>query len=271
MTCSWIGSLQTQKAGIGSFRATRQQEEEGPPHLKVQISSSSLQSVVKNRRPGQDWRCCRACVPLSSSSPQLSSCDGLHSPAPATGTSKKNMRRGRASHGVCIPTSAVKLLAVSLNYSIIKNWCHLQNTATYRRVSFTHPRSLEVAERATIPGLRCICRSPRTREMIYTKSTTNCHIAKWHFSSSFAIFQTLTETLSHTLMLIHELSWNRIKEKVHTQEMPCQIIFLSPPTGTSSEEPSLCTGVMETQQFPSIVKGCNCGLGQPAKASLQAP
>lgn len=60
-----------QKAGIGSFRATRHWEEEGPPHLKVQISSSSLQSVVKNS-DGQ-VRTDGAAVPVSPS-PHLHSC-----------------------------------------------------------------------------------------------------------------------------------------------------------------------------------------------------
>lgn len=52
--------------------------------------------------------------------------------------------------------------------------------------------------------------------------------------------------------------------------MPCQIIFLPSPTGSSSEEPSLYAGVMETQQFPYIAEGHNHGLGQPTKTSLQS-
>lgn len=46
--------------------------------------------------------------------------------------------------------------------------------------------------------------------------------------------------------------------------------FLPSPT-SSSEEPSLYAGVMETQQFLYIPEGCNHGLGQPTKAGLQSP
>lgn len=102
--------------------------------------------------------------------------------------------------------------------------------------------------------------------MIYTRSTTKCHIAKQQFTSSFAVFQTPIHALSHTLTLIHEPSWNRIKEKVHTQKMPCQIISLPSTTGNPSKD-----DVLETQPFPYIAEGCNHGLGQPATASLQSP
>lgn len=67
-------------------------------------------------------------MPLfSPTSPHLWPCEGLHSPALATDTSK-NMR-GCVSHCSCIPITAVKTLAVScLNCSIVKNGCWLQNS-----------------------------------------------------------------------------------------------------------------------------------------------
>jgi len=42
------------------------------------------------------------------------------------------------------------------------------------------------------------------------------------------------------------------KKKSTPMEMPRQILFLPSDAGPSSEEASLYTGVMETQQFPYI-------------------
>lgn len=74
---------------------------------------------------------------FSFTSPHLWSCEGLHSPALAMGTSK-NMREC-VSHCSCIPITPVKTLAVScLNYSIVKNGCWLQNRAMNKSLIHMH-------------------------------------------------------------------------------------------------------------------------------------
>lgn len=76
--------------------------------------------------------------------------------------------------------------------------------------SVPRPRTSDVAVEMPEPGRWS---TPKALQIVtWTKE---------HLRSSLALFQTLIYASSHTLALTHELSRNRIKERVHTHKMPC--------------------------------------------------
>lgn len=100
---------------------------------------------------------------------------------------------------------------VCVNCSTIKNACHLQTRATCRGFSFTHTGSVQAAE-SSFPRTQ----TPDVSVEVQIRGDDPPQKQHEVSHSNVALFQTLIYTLSHTLTLTYELSWKRIKEKVHT-------------------------------------------------------